>query len=182
MSALSEQLKKMAELNFCKDCYQKYLALIHCGVEYLLSEPLSDWRQTEANIDIMWIKAKGLYNGVNSTVFFPHEGALQKAKKEKLWRKLKYLKAKGILNDSTYEFLGKVSERRNKIHSQTKFSKQDYVLFREAKALTGTMQIPIIHDLKDDGWKNVLANVEKHAKQLLSKLNSKPDTKQGQQT
>ena len=170
MSALSERLKRMAESNFCENCYSKYLVLIHGEIEYLLSEPISDWRQTEANIDIMWIKAKGLYNVVNSTVFSPHERAFKKAKAEKLWRKLKFLKDKEILNDSTYKFLAKVSERRNKIHSRSKFSKQDYVLFREAEALTGTMQIPIIHDLKDDRWKNVLANVEKRAKLLLEKF------------
>ena len=97
MPALSEKLKKMAELNFCENCYHKYLVLIHGEIEHLLSEPISDWRQTEANIDIMWIKAKGLYNVVNSTVFFPCEDAFQKAKEEKLWKKLKLLKEKEIL-------------------------------------------------------------------------------------
>lgn len=172
MSALSEKLKRQAELNFCKDCYHKYLTSIHVEIEYLLSEPLSDWRQTEANIDIMWIKAKGLYNGVNSTVFSPHENAFKKARGETSYDKLKFLKKEEIINNYTYEFLDKVRKRRNKIHPPSKFSKQDYVLFREAKALTDTIQIPIIHDLKDDRWKNVLVNVENHAKQLLSKLNS----------
>ena len=53
MSALSEKLKKLAELNFCKDCYSKYLVLIHGEIEYLLSEPISDWRQTEENINVL---------------------------------------------------------------------------------------------------------------------------------
>jgi len=59
LSALSEKLKRMAELNFCKNCYSKYLASVHGEIEHLLSEPISNWRQTEANIDIMWVKAKG---------------------------------------------------------------------------------------------------------------------------
>ena len=80
MSIVSEKLKSIAELNFCEDCYPKYLILIQGEIEYLLSEPISDWRQTEANIDIMWIKAKGFYNVVNSTIFSPHEDALEKAK------------------------------------------------------------------------------------------------------
>ena len=170
MSALSEKLKRMAELNFCENCYSKYLVLIHGEIEYLLSEPISDWRQTEANIDIMWIKAKGFYNLINSTVFSPRENAFKKAENETVCNKLKFLKEKEIINDYTYEFLNKVRKRRNKIHPPSKFSKQDYVLFREAKALTDTMQIPIIHDLKDDRWKNVLANVEKRAKLLLEKF------------
>jgi len=170
MSALSEKLKKMAELNFCEDCYSKYLALIHPEIEYLLSEPISDWRQTEENLNILWIKSKGLYDVVNSTIFSPHEKAFQKAREEKLWKKLKFLKKNEIVNDFTYKFLDKVSKRRNKIHSPSKFSQQDYALFREAKALTDVMILPIVHDLKDDRWKNLLANVEKRAKQLLEKI------------
>jgi hypothetical protein len=45
VSALSEKLKRMAELNFCKKCYSKYLALVHGEIEHLLSEPISNWRQ-----------------------------------------------------------------------------------------------------------------------------------------
>jgi hypothetical protein len=169
MSALSEKLKKLAELNFCEDCYSKYLALIHGEIEYLLSEPISDWRQTEENINILWIKAKGLYDVVNSTIFSPHEDSFQKAREEKLWKKLKFLRKNEIINDFTYKFLDEVSKRRSKIHPPLKFSKQDYNLFREAKTLTDTMLMPIMFDLKDDRWKNLLANVEKRAKQLLEK-------------
>ena len=168
MSALSEKLKKLAELNFCEDCYSKYLALIHGEIEYLLSEPISDWRQTEENINILWIKAKGLYVA-NSTIFSPCENAFTKARNETVKNKLKDLNDKGLINDYTHDFLNKVRKRRNKIHPPLKFSKQDYNLFREAKTLTDTMLMPIMFDLKDDRWKNLLANVEKRAKQLLEK-------------
>ena len=168
MSALSEKLKKLAELNFCEDCYSKYLALIHGEIEYLLSEPISDWRQTEENINILWIKAKGLYVA-NSTIFSPCENAFTKARNETVKNKLKDLNDKGLINDYTHDFLNKVRKRRNKIHPPLKFSKQDYNLFREAKTLTDTMLMPIMFDLKDDRWKNLLANIEKHAKQLLEK-------------
>ena len=104
MSALSEKLRNLAELNFCKDCYHKYLALIQGEIEYLLSEPISDWRQTEANIDIMWIKAKGFYNVSNSIIFAPQEEAFQKAKIEKLWKKLKFLKEREILKITPTNF------------------------------------------------------------------------------
>jgi len=167
MSALSEKLKKMAELNFCEDCYRKYLDLIYGEIEYLLSEPLSDWRQTEHNIDVFWIKAKGLYD-IKSSMFSPNENAFQKAKDEKLWKKLKFLRDNGIINNYTYKFLDEVSKRRNKIHSLSKFSKEDYILFREAKALTDIMHPIIIFDLKDP-WKKQLDYVENRAKWLLEK-------------
>jgi hypothetical protein len=167
LSYPSEKLKKLAELNFCGDCYNKYLLLIHGEIEYLLSEPISDWRQTEQNIDILWIKAKGLYD-VKSSMFHPLENAFKKAKDEKLWKKLKFLRDNGIINNFTYKFFDKVSKRRNKIHSLSKFSKEDYILFREAKTLTDVMQPVIIFDLKDP-WKKQLDYVEKRAKWLLEK-------------
>ena len=183
MSALSEKLKKMAELNFCETCYQKYVMLIHGQVEHLLSEPLFDWTQTEDNINKLWIKAKGYYKQrTDSTVFSPSKTAFNRARGEKLWKKLDFLKREKIIGDSFYRFLEKVSDRRNKVHPPSKFSKQDYVLFREARGLTDTILMPIIFDLKDDRWKRLLTNVENHAKQVLSKLNSKPDTKLDQQT
>jgi len=169
MAALSEKLKKLAESNFCEDCYSKYLVLIHGEIEYLLSEPISDWRQTEENINVLWIKAKGLYDVKKSPRFSPHENAFKKARNETAKTKLKNLKDKGLINYYTYDFLNKVRKRRNKIHPPSKFSKQDYILFREAKALTDAMISPIIFDLKDDIWKKQLDNIEKHAKWLLEK-------------
>jgi hypothetical protein len=168
LSSPSEKLKKLAERNFCEDCYPKYLELIHPQIEYLLSEPISDWKQTEHNIDVLWIKAKGLYDAKKSPMFSPHENAFQKAKDEKLWEKLKFLRDKGIINNFTYKFLDEVSKRRHKIHSLSKFSKEDYILFREANALTDALRLPIIFDLKDP-WKKQLDYVEKRAKWLLEK-------------
>ena len=169
MSALSEKLKKLAELNFCEDCYSKYLVLIHGEIEYLLSEPISDWRQTEENINVLWIKAKGLYD-TKSPIFSPYENAFPKARGENLGKKLNFLKEKGILHDYAYEYLNQVRMRRNKIHQSSKFSKQDYLLFREAQALTDLMIPPIIFDLKDPIWKGQLDYIEKHAKRLLEKV------------
>ena len=171
MSALSEQIKRLAELNFCENCYSKYVVLIHGNIEYLLSEPLADWRETEANINIIWIKAKGL-SSVTPTGFSVPDGAFKKARKESVYDKLEFLKEEGIIKNSTYEFLNKVRKIRNKVHPPSKFSKQDYFLFREAKALTDSMFLPIIHELKDDRWVQSLANVEKRAKYLLEKNNS----------
>ena len=119
MSTSSEKLKNLAELNFCKNCYSKYLALIHGNIEYLLSEPLADWRQTETNINIIWIKAKGLFNVVKPTGFSAPDEAFKKAENEHVYDKLKFLKTKGVIKNSTYEFLNKVRKIRNKAVSYT---------------------------------------------------------------
>ena len=168
MSALSEKLKKLAELNFCEDCYSKYLDLIHGEIEYLLSEPISDWRQTENNINVLWIKAKGLYDVKKSLMFSPHQNAFKKAREESVKKKLDDLKEKGIIKEYTHNFLQAVRRRRNKVHPPSTFSKQDYILFREAKALTDALFPVIIFDLKDP-WKKQLDYVEKRAKWLLEK-------------
>jgi len=170
--ALSENMRKMAELNFCENCYQTYLALFHGRIEYLLSEPISDWRQVEADITLMTVKAKGAYKKTDPDLFSPNEKAFEKIQKEKLWKKLKILKEAGVFGDNLCRFLDEVGKIRNKIHPPNKFSKQDYILFREANALTSTMLAPVLHDLKDDVWNRVLLGVENRAKWLLSKLNS----------
>jgi len=169
---LSEKLRKMAELNLCQECYQKYLMFIHGEIEYLLSEPISDWRQVETDITLLAVKAKGAYKKTNSGIFTPDEKAFKHIQKEKLWKKLKILKETGVLGENLYRFLDEVSKIRNKIHPPNKFSEQDYILFREAKALTTTILTPVLFDLKDDTWNKVLVTVENRAKWLLSKLNS----------
>lgn len=176
MSALSEKLKKMAELNFCEKCYQKYLDLIHGEVECLLSEPIYDWRQVEANINNMMMKAKGFYKKTNSTVITPDREAFDKEMREQKWgfkRKINFLQKQGIIKESLHAFLDRISKIRHRVHKErTKFSEQDYDLFREAKALTDAIVWLILFDLKDDILKRLLTNVEKRAKQVLSKLNS----------
>lgn len=164
----SEKLKKLAELNFCEDCYPKYLELIHPTIEYLLSEPISDWRDVEQNINRLWIKAKGFYK-INSGIFSPCQNAFEKAYNETAYNKLKFLKDNGVIKEYTYEFLNKVRKRRNNVHPPNKFSEQDYFLFQEARRMTDAMLPIIIHDLNYAPWKSHLANIEKNAKQLLEK-------------
>jgi hypothetical protein len=168
MAALSEKLKQIAELNFCKDCYQKYLVLIHGEIEYLLSEPIVDWRETEQNINLFWIKAKGFYT-VKSGIFSPCENAFEEAYnfRNTMNKKLKFLKDKGLIKEYTYNFLDKVRDRRNKIHPPKKFSDQDYFLFQEAKKITNLMHPLIIFDLSTKVWN--MDYIEKYARQLLEK-------------
>ncbi|MFA5363852.1 MAG: hypothetical protein WC325_01555 [Candidatus Bathyarchaeia archaeon] len=168
MSEVIEKLRGLARLNFCEKCYSTYLQLFEGEIEQLLFEPLVDWKETEINIDRMWIKAKGFYTIVNSTVFSPNKTAFQKAKDTKLIDKLKFLREKGILFENTFKFLDQVSKRRNKIHpqyfEQNYFSKQDYRMFQLAKTLTNMIIFPIIYDLKSDEWISTFENVENIAK------------------
>ena len=176
MSGLSEKLKKMAELNFCQECYQKYLMFIHGEIDYLLSEPMSDWRQVEANINKLMMKAKGFVKKTNSTVIFPDIESYDEEMRKGRWgfkRKIDFLQKEEILGESLNSFLGRINEIRNRVHEErTQFSTRDYGLFREAKELTSAILTPILFDLKDDVWKRYLADVENRAKCLLSKLNS----------
>jgi len=176
MSEVIEKLRSLARLNFCAKCYSTYLGLFEAEIERLLLEPIADWKQAEINIDKMWIKAKGFYTVVNSTVFSPDKDAFQKAKEEKLWKKLEFLKDEGILFEHTYKFLDHVSKRRNKIHpqyfEQNYFSRQDYRMFQVAKTLTDMILFPVIHDLKGDEWKATFDVVENLARVFLEKIKS----------
>jgi hypothetical protein len=168
MSEIIRKLRYLAKSNFCEKCYPKG------QIENLLSEPLVDWKETEINIDKMWIKAKGFYKVINSTIFSPDKDAFQKAKETKLHEKLKFLKDKGMLYEDTYKFLDQVSKRRNKIHPQYSeknyFSGQDYLLFQKAKALTGMIVIPIMHDLKGGVWNSTFSTVENLARTFLEDI------------
>jgi len=171
---LLEKLRKTAESNLCKNCYHKYLALIHPEVEYLLSEPIIDCRLVEANINGMVMKAKGFYKKTKSTVITPDTEAFNKKMKKERWgfkRKIDFLQKQGIIKESLHGFLDRINKIRNRVHKErTEFSKQDYDLFREAKGLTDAILWFILFDLKDDIWKNVSANVENRAKLLLEKF------------
>lgn len=176
MTVLSEKLRRMAELNFCEGCYRKYTMLLQPQIEEWLSEPIFDWRQTEENVNKLLMKAKGYYKQTaNSTVLFPNRDAFSKEMRKKRWgfkRKIGYLHSQGIIKSSLYRLLETTSRIRHRIHKEyTEFSKQDYNLFRTAKNLTHTILLPILFDLKEDRWNRLLADVEKHARQILSELN-----------
>ena len=176
MSEVIRKLRGLARLNFCEKCYPKYLTLFEGQIERLLLEPIADWKETEINIDKMWIKAKGYYKIVNLTVFSPNKTAFQKARNTKLIDKLIFLRKKGILRENTFKFLDHVSKRRNKIHPQyfeeNYFSRQDYQMFQLAKTFTNMIVFPVIHDLKTDEWKSSFDTVENLATKFLKELKS----------
>jgi len=174
MSEVIEKLPGMAKLNFSEKCYPKYLTLFEGQIERLLSEPIADWKETEINIDKMWIKVKGYYKIVNSTIFSPNKATFQKARSTKLIDKLLFLRKKGIVFENTFKFLDYVSKRRNKIHPQyfeeNCFSRQDYHMFQLARTLTNMLLFPVIHDLISDECNSTLATVENIGRKFLEDI------------
>ena len=168
-----EQLRKLAELNLCESCYKKYTILLEPQIKEWLSEPIGDWRQVETNINDIMMKAKGFVRKTDSaTLSLDREAFFEEMAKDR-WsfkRKIDSLHRQGVIKESVHDFLDKVRVIRNKIHGQNKFSKQDYSLFRQAKELTNAMVMPILFDLEDDVHQRLLARIENHAKQLLSRF------------
>lgn len=58
-----EYLKKIAEMNLCQDCFWKYKAIIEPSIKAYLSQPLSDFRQSEAQITQIVMKIQGVFKG-----------------------------------------------------------------------------------------------------------------------
>ena len=170
--SLIDKFKILVEKNFCEKCFKKYIALIEPEIEYLLSEPISDWRETEENITQMFLKDKGYFKQTEKGTLHLdlHEEDLQNIRNSPLKRKIDYLRKQGILKENFYKFLDYVRSRRNKIHPPNKFSNQDYMLFKQAKELTDVISTTIMFDLKDDVYERLLVKAENYAKQVLSKL------------
>jgi hypothetical protein len=173
---LIDRIKTLAENNFCEKCYPKYLALIHNEIERVLLEPMSDWRQTETNINALMMKSMGFFSKNDTTAISLDRDAFLKKMKKERWgfnAKIKYLSEKGIIKESLSNLLLHVADIRHRIHKEsTHFSKQDYSLFRQTKELTDIISTPIMFDLKDDMYERLLVKVENYAKQVLYKLPS----------
>jgi hypothetical protein len=182
-----EDLRKLAELNLCKDCFQKYRALIEPTIEYWLFVPLADWKQVESEVTQMVMKTKGIFKGEK---FFYNltEGndkkyaddvdgkAFRKTKKLPFKRKIDYLHANGILQDSSYQLLDIASKKRNQIHDASGFSEQNYTLFHVASIITNLIWSAMMVERKDDMFNmstNLKSNAEKIAEQWLKKSKEK---------
>src|SRR5438128_10759145 len=65
-------LRKFAELNLCKECYPKYLALIERNVEAMLLDSFHDWRSAESIVTQMVMRQKGMFK-TGSTIIYLSE-------------------------------------------------------------------------------------------------------------
>ena len=177
-----QDLRKVAELNLCNDCFLKYKAVIEPTIKQWLFKPLSDWRVVESYATQMAMKIKGVFKG--QLIFLSlDEGddekyadevdakAFRKIKKWNLKQKIDFLHKNGVLQDSSYRFLNKVREVRNRIHDEfAELSEQDFTLFYMASAITSQIYMATMHNLGENTSTNLKSNAEKVAEQLLLKI------------
>jgi len=176
-------LRKLAELNLCEKCYQKYLALLEPSIKSLSFNPLSDWRKVESYITLLVMKREGVFK--SDTIFISIDEdanekfadevdvrAFQKIKKLGFKKKIDYLHKNGILQESSHKFLNRVREIRNRIHDMfSEFSEKDLALFHWAKAVTSQIYYAIMVDWKENISENMKSNAENLAQQLLLRIN-----------
>lgn len=186
-----EGLRKLAELNLCGDCFQKYKMLIEPSIKNWLSKPISDWREAESYITQMVMKTKGVFKGKTTIISFDEseeekvadEVDVKAFRKIKYWKfkwKINFLHEKGILGDSSYKLLDKAREVRNTIHDEpiiAELSEQDYTLFYIASAISSQIWSATMIDWEEDISVNLKSNAEKVAEQWLSRINLKHNQK-----
>ena len=183
-----EYLRKIAELNLCKDCFSKYKAKIEPTIKIWLFQPLSYFRQAESQITQILMKTKGIFKGDTWVLSFNKSEeekaadyvdvkAFRKIEKMGFKDKIDYLHKNGILQDSSYRLLDKAREARNKIHVEptlVEFSEEDYALFSMASWITSQIWWSIWFDWEEEIITNIKSNTEKVAEQWLKTLQTKP--------
>ena len=178
-----EDLRRMAELNLCENCFQKYKMLIEPTIRDWLSNPLSDWSEVELHVTQIVMKTKGIFKG--KLIFISlDEGSNEKlsdkvdvkdfkaAKKLNFKRKIEYLRKNGILKVSSYTVLDTAREVRNKIHDPyAPYSEHDRTLFHIANAITYQIWYAIMIEMEEDTSNNLKSEAEKIAEQYLENSN-----------
>src|SRR4030065_1297476 len=174
-----KDLRQNAELNLCESCFQKYKMLIEPTIREWLSKPLSDWSEVESLVTRMVMKKKGVFKGKMIFISLDEDSnekysdevdvkAFQKIKKWGFKHKIDYLHENGILQDSSYRFLDKVREVRNRIHDESaQFSEQDRILFHLANVVTNQIYFVTMNGLGENISNNLKSNAEKFSEQCL---------------
>ncbi|UCE16180.1 MAG: hypothetical protein JSV12_00740 [Candidatus Bathyarchaeota archaeon] len=178
-----KRLRKIAELNLCENCYEKYKAILEPSIKQWLFQPLPDWRAVESYITQMVMKLEGVFKtdvifislDEDSNEKYANEVDVEAFQKIKygwsLRDKIKYLKKMGILHDFSYNLLDRVREIRNRIHDEFyEFSENDLILFHWARTITSQIHWATMFPLNKETSENVRSNAEKLAEQLLQKL------------
>ncbi len=178
-----EDLRKMAELNLCENCFQKYKMLIEPTIRDLLSNPLSDWSEVESHITQIVMKTKGIFKG--KLIFISLDKGSNEKHSDKVdvkgfeatktrsfkW-KIDYLQKNGILKVSSYRVLDTAREVRNKIHDPyAPYSEHDRTLFHVANVITHQIWCATMIEMGEDTSNNLKSEAEKIAEQYLENLN-----------
>jgi len=159
------------------------MSMLEPTIKRWLLNPLSDWANVESNITQMVMKLKGVFK-TDVIVLSLDDDSNEKHADEvevkifqeiRHWgfkEKIGYLKDKGVLGESSYTFLYKLSNIRNKIHEEfSEFSEQDLNLFRWADAITFHIHRATMFEAPEGISESLKSGAEKVAEQLLSKIN-----------
>ena len=178
-----EDLRKIAELNLCESCFQKYKMLIEPTIRDWLSKPLSDWSEVESYVTQIVMKINGIFKGKlifisldeGSNEKYSDEVDVKAFKKIGRWsfkKKIDYLHDNGILKESSYRFLDTARKVRNKIHDPyAPYSEQDRTLFHIANVITYQIWYATMIEVGEDTSNNLKSKAEKIAEQYLENLN-----------
>ena len=177
-----QDLRKLAELNLCDECFLKYKALIEPNIREWLIKPLSDWRTVESHITQMVMKINGVFKG-DSNFIALDEGddekfadevdaeAFRRIKKWSFKRKIDFLNKKGILQDASHRLLDGVRKVRNTIHEEYfELSERDLTLFYVASAIASQIYMVTMFPMARIS-QNYISNAEKTAEYWLLKIN-----------
>ena len=181
-----EDLRKLAELNFCERCFQEYKAFIEptiqSTIQSLLLVPLADWVQTESEITQIVMKHKGVFKGTaivltlgkdeNASASMVDVASFKRIKRWTFKQKIDYLRSNGILQEFSYQLLDKARETRNRFHDLIAFSEQDYDLFHLAFIVTYQIWTATMLEQNEISIR-LKSDAEENAKQWLQKINEK---------
>lgn len=175
-----EFLRKIAELNLCEECFQKYKHLLEPTIKAWRSKPLGNWSIAEQNITAMVMKLEGVFKDPKTIVVELEKEederysdivdveAFHRIERLGLEYKMRYLKKHGILKEHSYRFLDEARRVRNKIHKDRSFSEDDRKLLDDAASLTMSLFILLFDLGREDVRPRIIAEAEETAKQLLA--------------
>jgi len=181
-----EDLRGLAKLNLCEECYKKYTAIIEPNIRPWMSlEPSIYCRNVDFFITLMVMKLEGVFSGYTFLTIDEDmdeknaQGVNIKAFRNikrnwSLSRKIDYLKEHGILKASSHKLLHKARKIRN-IFSHDPFiniPEKDLELLECASTLTDRLWSATEFSEKNSVY--MLSNAEKYAELLLSTYNMRP--------
>jgi hypothetical protein len=66
--AYLKHLRKTVELNFPKDCYERYIHLVEPGIRKMIQEYLWPWQSVEMHVTVMVMRHKGVFKSDLDTI------------------------------------------------------------------------------------------------------------------
>ena len=176
-----ETLRKNAELNLCRECYNHYLAGIEPSIKKILVDTINDWRSAETYITRMVMKKKGVFK--SNLEFLSIDNwdekfaddvdveLFKKIKKRSFYHKILYLKNEKVIPQSCYEFLRRVKNIRNNIHEDPivyRFTEKDLELFSIAHSISANLHSSTFSNWSEEIRNTMISRCEQDAKRYIS--------------